>query len=107
MEEIKCNGCTACCRWGKDLAIRPHVTDKEAMSLYTAQDGFGNRVMAADKDGNCIYLEEGGCSIHPDRPSACRTFDCRLLYQQLESMSGATFIKVALKGAEKLNESSR
>jgi Fe-S-cluster containining protein len=27
--------------------------------------------------GHCIYLREGGCSIHHKRPAICREFDCR------------------------------
>jgi Fe-S-cluster containining protein len=30
------------------------------------------------EDGSCAYLDDGSkCSIHPDRPQACRDFHCR------------------------------
>lgn len=106
MEPIQCNGCTQCCEWGNDLGIRPRLTQLETKK-YENEPGIDGQPVLKAVNGHCVYLNKGrnpGCSIHKDRPSTCRTFDCRLLYQQLESMSGATFIKVALKGAEKLKD---
>jgi Fe-S-cluster containining protein len=32
------------------------------------------------KNGECIYLARGGCSIRERRPIMCRVFDCRGFY---------------------------
>ena len=36
----------------------------------------GANIIEQQKDGSCFYLRKGSCSIHSDRPSACRAFFC-------------------------------
>jgi len=36
----------------------------------------GAHLLAQKEDESCIYLKEGKCSIHQDRPQACRNFFC-------------------------------
>lgn len=94
MKELECRGCTACCEWGEDTAIRPLLTRDEAAKFrHTMVKGQPR--LEANKDGNCIYLGEHCCTIHEHRPMQCKAFDCRNLYQQ---MKGATFIRVIIRG---------
>lgn len=40
---------------------------------------MGRDVIAIEltPEGNCVYLGEGGCTIHDRAPVICRVFDCR------------------------------
>lgn len=62
MGKIKCNGCTECCRWGKE-------PNRFKPATYLEED----------EDGNCIHLTETGCGNHGSRPYVCVMFDCRNL----------------------------
>jgi Fe-S-cluster containining protein len=33
-------------------------------------------------NGDCVYLDEHGCTIHDRAPFICRDFDCRQLFKQ-------------------------
>lgn len=35
-------------------------------------------LLGYDAAGRCPLLVHGGCSIYPDRPRTCRTYDCRV-----------------------------
>jgi hypothetical protein len=37
----------------------------------------GALMIAHKPGGECVYLENGGCSIHDRAPSLCRAADCR------------------------------
>ncbi len=84
--EIDCGGCTACCHGDDGPIILPGEYD----TYECHKDDKGN--MRLDQvDGHCVYLGDGGCSIHFDRefhheegslepdkpPKICRDFDCR------------------------------
>ena len=40
--------------------------------------GDGELVLQRCADGACAHLGERGCMIYEHRPSACRSFDCRV-----------------------------
>ena len=46
----------------------------------------GSNILAMHDDESCIYLKEGKCSIHEQRPSACRKFFCDSKNPQFKSM---------------------
>ena len=72
---VPCNGCTACCR---DPTLYVRVTEEEAKRLKTHLSSTGEKHLDKKGDGECVYLIDNRCSIYADRPSVCRTFDCRL-----------------------------
>jgi hypothetical protein len=37
----------------------------------------GALMIAHKPNGECVYLKDGGCSIHDRAPSLCRIADCR------------------------------
>lgn len=75
MSEVPCNGCTLCCR--KD-AVRLLPADDPSEFKTEPHPYWPGEVMLAHKpNGDCIYLEPGGCSIHDRRPQMCREMDCR------------------------------
>jgi Fe-S-cluster containining protein len=34
----------------------------------------GGTVLRSNENGNCVFLGEHGCTVHPDRPLACRIY---------------------------------
>ncbi len=36
----------------------------------------GANIIKQQKDGSCVYLKKGKCSIHVTRPGSCRSFFC-------------------------------
>lgn len=83
-ETVPCNGCTLCCQ-NDMIFLHPEMGDDpaqyetvEARHPFTGQMGH----MVAKKPGStdCIYLGEGGCTIHGRAPSICRVFDCGKLF---------------------------
>ena len=72
---VPCGGCTLCCR---DVFI-PMMPGDDASKYQTVPIGPNGHVKLASKPGSteCVYLREGGCSIHDDMPVLCRAFDCR------------------------------
>jgi hypothetical protein len=69
---IDCEGCTACCR-GHDGV---KVDQGEEVRFDTVKDDLGEwRVR--NVDGQCVYLDDDGCTIHETAPRRCQEFDCR------------------------------
>ena len=99
MKPLKCGNCSTCCQWGDDKSLRP-VLDNNELKLASVYHE-GQFVLASNSKGDCIYLIKGKCSVYEDRPEQCRTFDCRILYNQ---MKDKTFIKVILAGKRKLKK---
>ena len=99
MKPLKCGTCITCCRWATDISLRPLLVSDEG-GRYENMELDGDLVLAAKPNGDCVYLGYKGCTIYKTRPSQCRTFDCRVLYEQ---MASSTFIKVILQGQKKFN----
>lgn len=72
---VPCNGCTLCCQGD---AIR--LTEEANPEDYLTEPHpyiSGELMLAHKSNGDCIYLNESGCSIHDRAPSLCRSADCR------------------------------
>ena len=74
---VPCAGCSACCYYAgvpvdkkRDRNRLPH--------LLTERDHDGELVLQRRADGACAHLGDRGCMIYEHRPSACRSFDCRV-----------------------------
>jgi hypothetical protein len=68
---LVCGLCQECCKGPRELDIT------EPAWLYSTYTRGGKTYLATRKNGDCVYLDAGGCSIHAQRPQACRAFDCR------------------------------
>jgi hypothetical protein len=44
-------------------------------------------MLAHKPNGDCIYLDEHGCSIHGRAPSLCRVADCRSIALKIDFMT--------------------
>jgi len=76
-------GCTACCEQkgfvyltGGDLARAAHFLGMtpaafERKYVYRTKNRMRLRV---PRESQCNFLRDGGCSIHPAKPTQCRIF---------------------------------
>jgi Fe-S-cluster containining protein len=73
--QTPCNGCTLCCHGD---AIRLLPGDDPTAYQTVPHDHDARFLMLAHKpNGDCIYLDEHGCTIHATKPQMCREMDCR------------------------------
>ena len=78
---VPCNGCIKCCL-NDAIRILPH--ENPANWLTEPHPYLPGALMLAHKDnGECIYLDRGGCSIHDLKPQVCREMDCRAVAQKI------------------------
>lgn len=81
--DVPCGECNACCRASYFIHVTPEDTAAKAVIpsglLFTAPGAPpGYQLMGFDEQGQCPMLKNGRCSIYADRPSACRSYDCRV-----------------------------
>lgn len=104
--EVPCNGCTRCCR-GDYVRLLPE--DDAAQYITVPHKHIaGERMIAHNAKGDCVYLTDTGCSIHDRKPIMCREFDCRLMatnftYTQARKLR-ALHIAVWQKGKQLLRD---
>jgi Fe-S-cluster containining protein len=58
----------------EEMGDDPSQYDVEEITNLHGHLGY---TLKRNEAGHCIYLREGGCSIHHRRPAICREFDCR------------------------------
>jgi Fe-S-cluster containining protein len=75
-----CHACKRCCR-NKAIRVGPYEILRLARYLGLSTTEFiarhteaGGTVLRAQENGDCSFLDERGCSVHPDRPLACRIY---------------------------------
>jgi len=78
---INCNSCKICCE-GDTI----NLIEGDNPNLYKTKLVNGQRVLAKNKKGNCIYLTKNGCGIYFNRPKMCVAFDCRKYFLKLQEM---------------------
>src|SRR5260221_1154880 len=72
--------CNRCC-FGKVIPLGPYevarlahnrgITTAEFLTTHTTRNGTA---LLSGDDGGCVFLDEHGCSVHADRPLACRLY---------------------------------
>lgn len=80
---VPCNGCTACCKYGAIVLHPEHGDDPTQYATKQVVHPLTGKVttmLQHKKNGDCIYLGVGGCTIHGRAPIICREFDCRRFY---------------------------
>ncbi len=75
-----CGRCSRCC-YHKGISLNPYevlrlarhqaLTTTEFIERFTDSAGTQLRQRA---DGACVFLGEGGCGVHEDRPLVCRIY---------------------------------
>ena len=75
-----CHACNRCCR-NKAIRINPYEILRLARYLGLSTTEFierhteaGGTVLRTKDNGDCGFLGERGCGVHPDRPLACRIY---------------------------------
>lgn len=107
---VPCNGCTLCCQ-GDAVRLEPEDMDK---GYQTEPHPYipGALMIAHRPNGDCVYLGEGGCTIHDTAPSLCRAADCRAVALRYDFISarrlhalGRLDIRVWDKGRQLIEQS--
>lgn len=75
-----CRACNRCC-YHKAIQVGPYevlrlarnrsISTTEFLRTYTET---GGTILRVQPDGNCVFLTEKGCGVHPDRPLVCRLY---------------------------------
>lgn len=67
------------------------LPDDDASAYITEPHDIlpGERQLAHNPDGDCVYLTPAGCSIHERRPRMCRTMDCRNICRAISERTAA------------------
>lgn len=81
--DVPCAECSACCTTSHFVDVGPEETRTLARIprelLFPAPDlPQGSVLLGYDENGRCPMLTDGRCSIYDERPSTCRTYDCRV-----------------------------
>ena len=81
--DVACGTCTGCCSGSQFVHIEPdeHVARAAIPPAWLVPaPGMppGHQVIGFDAEGRCPMLGDSGCTIYPDRPRACRVYDCRV-----------------------------
>jgi uncharacterized protein len=76
----ECRACKRCCK-DKIIPLNPYEVARLAehvgltTTAFLAQHtGVGGAALRRRDDGTCVLLGEGGCTVHPARPLACRLY---------------------------------
>jgi uncharacterized protein len=76
----QCHACNRCCH-NKAIRVNPYEVLRLARYLGISTTEFierhteaGGTVIRSKENGDCGFLGERGCSVHPDRPLACRLY---------------------------------
>ena len=90
-----CKSCGKCCRLFMINLSREEYISGKYRTMFEKEgkiDDFkqaascGANFLAKKDDGSCVYLEEGKCSIHNDRPTVCRKFFCTTKAKKYQGM---------------------
>lgn len=75
-----CGRCLACCRF-KKIQLNPYEIARLARNRGLTTTAFiarhtttGGTVLRFDEAGACVFLDDRGCAVHPDRPLVCRLY---------------------------------
>ena len=74
---VPCGACSACCHY-PGIVVDEKRDRKRLAHLLTERSPDGELVLQRRSDGACAHLGERGCTVYEQRPSVCRTFDCRV-----------------------------
>ena len=93
--EDECFECGVCCKLflinltETEYNSKTYKTQFEEFGLikdFNKAEECGANIIKQNKDGSCIYLIKGKCSIHKIRPAACKSFFCTSKNKQFKEM---------------------
>ena len=104
---MPCNACTECCKSNQGLFLHPEQGDDVESYRHhvLTNQATGNPVfvLAANSNGQCVYLGASGCTIYDRRPLLCRSFDCRKHYLILPRMDRDNLVTLRLSSRAVFN----
>ena len=75
-----CNRCTRCCHH-REVGVNPYEVSRLAAARGVNSDECfqlmvdrTSMTLNRREDGACIFLEDNNCTVHADRPLACRLY---------------------------------
>ncbi len=82
---LECQRCAACCRWPgfvqvneaeiTALAAQLKIPETVFIARFTRLRPDRQGLALTDKEnGECVFLQEGGCSVQAAKPQQCRDF---------------------------------
>jgi Fe-S-cluster containining protein len=80
--DVACGDCVGCCTSSYYIKVR--ARERDALAAIPARHlepdpaAPGGMLMGYDAAGHCPMFGAAGCSIYPNRPETCRTYDCRV-----------------------------
>jgi Fe-S-cluster containining protein len=83
LADVPCGDCTACCQSSQFIHVNRDETRTLSLIpkelLFPVPGGSqGNMVMGYDDSGRCPMLIQSKCSIYANRPTTCKSYDCRI-----------------------------
>lgn len=76
----QCHACGRCCH-NKRIQTNPYEVLRLSRNRGMSTGAFARRYLELEgpylrvtADGSCVFLDVKGCSVHADRPLACRTY---------------------------------
>ena len=79
MNEVPCGDCFLCCTKG-GIKLKPEDYAESGKPRFIVMPNLlGDSHELGHREGMCVYLHEGQCAIHNDKPVVCKEFDCRKL----------------------------
>jgi Fe-S-cluster containining protein len=92
LPKLHCDGCRACCL-GDTIILMPEKGDRPQKwpgntELVLQGPNAGKTALKKGSDGNCVFLDEKGCTIHGKAPHMCGYYDCRVHVLNVEAREG-------------------
>ena len=104
--QVPCNGCRACCI-NDMIILHPEHGDRAAdfQTVACRHPLTGKPALMLDHkpNGECVYLGEGGCTIHERAPAICREYDCRKQYLSMSRPERRRAIRAGLMDQTKFD----
>lgn len=105
---VPCGSCRQCCR-NTLVALFPEHGDDVASYRCAPSPGLkdGRLALASKPNGDCVYLDDHGCSIHDRAPLLCRLFDCRRFFARHSRAERRQLVKSGMVDAQLFEQGRR
>lgn len=82
-QPLACGACNKCCRKKPGILLFPEIGDDPSVYGDNVEMVDDRYILKTKSNGDCIYLDlKTGCTNYENRPTVCRTYDCRSDYIQ-------------------------
>jgi Fe-S-cluster containining protein len=100
---VPCGTCHLCCKKTLVLLVPDKGDDPSQYKTQTVNHGgVEMEVLQFQPNGDCIYLDENGCTIHDTAPYMCRIYDCREQHRMYTKAQREDLVKRGMLSKEVL-----